>query len=311
MPVRLLLQQALLPEDLDRAIARPVHADLRARQQPVANSRPICAPESKPKKSLNRSPKSPLPERPREPVRDAERALAHRHPQRGRQRRQGEVGLQRIEPAVGVGGLGAAPGRRGGGWVVGSCARAGAGRPRQRQQHAGTPHGLCTDLHRTSIIARRVPALGPWKVKKSRQIALRPRETSYALRKARAALLDAVLGEVVAERALADPHQLRGVLLDAVRALERAADGLALGPIEVLPQRASTAVPRSSRTARRGAGRRRRRSSRPARAPRRARRCSRARGRCPASRRPAAPRSTPVSMPSMRFPARCACLRTK
>src|SRR5262249_6596554 len=35
-PVRLLLPDAVLPEDLDRAIARPVHADLRARKQAVA-----------------------------------------------------------------------------------------------------------------------------------------------------------------------------------------------------------------------------------------------------------------------------------
>ena len=36
MAVRLLLQHALLPEDLDRPLAGAVDADLRARQQPVA-----------------------------------------------------------------------------------------------------------------------------------------------------------------------------------------------------------------------------------------------------------------------------------
>ena len=48
--------------------------------------------------------------------------------------------------------------------------------------------------------------------------------------------VDPVLREVVAERALADAHQLGGVLLHAVATLERAPDGLALGPVEVLPQ---------------------------------------------------------------------------
>src|SRR5918994_1979786 len=49
-------------------------------------------------------------------------------------------------------------------------------------------------------------------------------------------LFDPVLGEVVAERALADPHRLRRVLLDASRGFQRAADGLALDPVQVLPE---------------------------------------------------------------------------
>src|SRR4029078_4943590 len=52
-----------------------------------------------------------------------------------------------------------------------------------------------------------------------------------------AKLLDPVFREVIAEGALADPHQLRGVLLDAVGLLQRAPHGLALGPIEILAQR--------------------------------------------------------------------------
>ena len=60
--------------------------------------------------------------------------------------------------------------------------------------------------------------------------------------------VDAVLREVVAERTLADAHQLRRVLLDAVGRVERPAHRLALGPLEVLPQQ-------ERRHARRGGGR--------------------------------------------------------
>ena len=88
-----------------------------------------------------------------------------------------------------------------------------------------------------------MPATGARKVKKSGQIgygrgkALTQCESPQTLdRRDPRSLFDAVLGEVVAERALADAHQLGGVLLDAAGAVERAADRLALDPLDVLPQ---------------------------------------------------------------------------
>ena len=122
-------------------------------------------------------------------------------------------------------------------------------------------------------------------------------------REIRGRLFDPMFGEVIAQGALADPHRFGRVFLHAVGGLQRAADGLALGPIEVLAQRASTAVRPTATTRRRAAARRRRRSSRPARARRRARRCSRARGRCPASPPPAALPARPARG------RRCACRR--
>src|SRR4051794_36696660 len=52
----------------------------------------------------------------------------------------------------------------------------------------------------------------------------------------RAGSVDAVLREVVGQRPLADAHQFGGVFLDAAGALQRAADRLALDPLDVLPQ---------------------------------------------------------------------------
>src|SRR5687768_14533305 len=49
-------------------------------------------------------------------------------------------------------------------------------------------------------------------------------------------LFDPVLGEVVAEGALADPHCLRRVLLDASRGFQRTTDRLPLDPVEILPE---------------------------------------------------------------------------
>src|SRR5687767_1853439 len=49
-------------------------------------------------------------------------------------------------------------------------------------------------------------------------------------------LVEPVFGEVVAERALADAHQLRGVFLDATSLLERAPDRFTLDPLEILMQ---------------------------------------------------------------------------
>ena len=50
------------------------------------------------------------------------------------------------------------------------------------------------------------------------------------------ASFDAVLGQIVTERPLADPHCLRGVFLDPACALERASDGFAFGPVQVLTE---------------------------------------------------------------------------
>ena len=65
--------------------------------------------------------------------------------------------------------------------------------------------------------------------------------------------IDAVLRQVVAQRALADAHQLGRVLLDAARLLERAADGLALHPFEVLVQPQRRQARRAAPTWRRAA----------------------------------------------------------
>ena len=49
-------------------------------------------------------------------------------------------------------------------------------------------------------------------------------------------LLDPVFCEVVTQRPLADPHRLRGVFFHAAGTLERAPNGLAFRPLDVLPQ---------------------------------------------------------------------------
>ena len=118
-------------------------------------------------------------------------------------------------------------------------------------------------------------------------------------------LFDAVLRQVVAERALADAHQLGGVLLDAA-ATARARGGSVSrsthsrfwcsrsdGSAGVCVDRRRRA-PRSSRAVSIAPGRRARR---------RARSCSRARARCPASRTAAAP---PARRPRRRRSA-CRC----
>jgi len=45
-----------------------------------------------------------------------------------------------------------------------------------------------------------------------------------------------VLGEVIAQRALADAHPFRGVLLDAERGVQRQADRFAFDPFDVLTE---------------------------------------------------------------------------
>ena len=47
-------------------------------------------------------------------------------------------------------------------------------------------------------------------------------------------LLQSMFGQVIAQRALADAHRFGGVFLHPARILERAPQGFALGPIEIL-----------------------------------------------------------------------------
>ena len=127
--------------------------------------------------------------------------------------------------------------------------------------------------------------------------------TAYARRKSAGAApsVEAILLQVVAQRALADAHQLRRVLLDPVRLFERAANGLASPPIPGSRAGASTAAPmtaarrRPSARASRGSGGARSRGRR------RVRWCFRARARCPASR---SARARPSRRRRRR---RCAC----
>ena len=92
-----LLHHALLPEDLDGPVAGAVHADLRAGQQAVAQLEADLRAGVEAEEVAQQVAEVAASERPREPVRHAERGLVLRHPQRCRQRREREVGLQRIE----------------------------------------------------------------------------------------------------------------------------------------------------------------------------------------------------------------------
>ena len=110
----------LLPEELDRPIARPVKADLRA----AHDAEPVLEPDLRAvvdAESIGQQvAEITLAQRTREAVGHPERAPESRHPQRGRQRDQREVGLRGIDRAVGVplvgrrGGLRASGGRIGG-----------------------------------------------------------------------------------------------------------------------------------------------------------------------------------------------------
>ena len=70
------------------------------RISPKRYSRPICAPESRPNRSLGQIAEVAGAERPPEPVRDAERALEPRHAQRRRQVDDREVRLAAIRIAI-------------------------------------------------------------------------------------------------------------------------------------------------------------------------------------------------------------------
>ena len=110
---RLLIEQFVLAEELNRPIRGAVDADLAAPDRGRSDSpNPICAPESKPKKSPASSPKSPWPSgRPKRCVsRNANLCL--RQAQGGRQRRDVEIGLRVVRIQVRIVVLRAAAMRR-------------------------------------------------------------------------------------------------------------------------------------------------------------------------------------------------------
>src|SRR5450759_3631337 len=115
-----------------------------------------------------------------------------------------------------------------------ACARTVAG----VAANARSTHAAQTTFVRIFInghIANAMPAFGP-RLHEEIVTAVTRAVRNYAMRK-RTWSFNPVLGEVVAEGALADAHGLRGVLLDAVRPFQRPPDGLALRPIQVLAER--------------------------------------------------------------------------
>ena len=95
-----LVQEVVLPEDLNRPIARAMDADLRTRGEAVTQLEADLRARIKSEKVRRQIAEVSLPQRTGEPVRDAERQLVHRHSQRRRQRRKVEVGLEGIHPNV-------------------------------------------------------------------------------------------------------------------------------------------------------------------------------------------------------------------
>ena len=254
---------------------------------------------------------------------DAERHLVPRHPQRRRQRREREVGLQRIDPGVGIGRIGL---RRGRVWrrrrrglrrsdhagiraanthnaivrqhfiVPGSNAKP---MPRQMAEVIGklrfTSHAITRAVRAVTRGVRQALLLPrPEMVSKPRVIRLKPDATSGSETVSGRRLLDPVLGEVVAERALADAHRLRRRPSSRRRRCRARGGRSRARPSRGSAAGSATAGPAGGAARRRGCARRRGRSSRSATARRRARRCSRARARCRASRPPAAPRARPA-----------------
>jgi hypothetical protein len=108
-----LAERVVLAEEQDRPAAHPVNPDLRARTQTVPEAEPDERARVQAEEVLDEAAEVSLPEGPREPVRDAEVPLPVRHAQRGRQRREVEVGLQQVDAAVlvDVAGCAAAVGR--------------------------------------------------------------------------------------------------------------------------------------------------------------------------------------------------------
>ena len=113
-------EHLLLPEELDRPVARPVKPDLRA----AHDAEPVFEPDLRAvvdAESIGQQvAEITLAQRTREAVGHPERASEPRDPQRGRQRDEREVGLRGIYRTVGValvgrrGGLRASGGRIGG-----------------------------------------------------------------------------------------------------------------------------------------------------------------------------------------------------
>src|SRR5690606_21043760 len=96
-------QNALLAEELDALVARAVHADLRAAPQAPADLEADLRAAVEAERVRQQIAEVPLAERTREAVRDPEAPLPARHAQRRRQRGEIEVGLQGIEPGIGIG----------------------------------------------------------------------------------------------------------------------------------------------------------------------------------------------------------------
>ena len=104
-------EEALLPEDLNGAVARAVDADLRARQQAVTELEADLRPSIDAEAVRDEVAEITLAERPREAMGDPEREPVFGHPQRGRQADEREIGLEDIDRLVGIS---PRPGRLGG-----------------------------------------------------------------------------------------------------------------------------------------------------------------------------------------------------
>src|SRR5687767_10623169 len=110
-----LVHEVVLAEELDAAIARAMHANLRAAHQAVPHFESYLSASVEAERVGQEIAEIPLTERPRESMGDAERPFSPRQPQRGWKRREIEVRLQRIDEGVGIrfrGGLRLDGGRR-------------------------------------------------------------------------------------------------------------------------------------------------------------------------------------------------------
>jgi len=97
-----LVQERVLPEKLDRAIARSVDTDLRSRHEAITQFETNLRAAVEREQVRRQIAEIPLTERTRKPVGHPERQLVHRHPQRRRQRCEVEVWLKRIHAHVGI-----------------------------------------------------------------------------------------------------------------------------------------------------------------------------------------------------------------
>src|SRR5690348_213049 len=97
--VVLLLPDALLSENLDGAIARAMHADVRPLEQPVADFEADLRAAVEFEEIVEHVAPAAS-ERAQKPVRHAKRKLPVRHPERRRQGHEVEVRLERIESDI-------------------------------------------------------------------------------------------------------------------------------------------------------------------------------------------------------------------